>query len=88
MVTNLINENGNATANQFVIFDENGVTFQSYRTKIAVIGGGEVKVSYQNWDYSKTTTKYLYQFLRQNGISVHSKGEFLKLVKDGKIQWF
>ena len=88
MVTNLINERGNATANQFVIFDDNCITFQSYRTKIAVIANGEVSINYNMYDYSRTTSKYLNQFLRQNGWDVKGKKDVERLIKNGTFKTF
>lgn len=88
MVTNLINERGNATANQFVIYNENGITFQSYRTKIAVIASGEVFINYKMFDYSRTTSKYLAQFLRQNGWDIKSKKDIERLIKNGRFKTF
>jgi hypothetical protein len=88
MVTNLINERGNAVRNQFVIYDENGITFQSYRTTIARIANGVVSLNRTMWDYSNTTAKYLYQFLRANGINVHGKKDVERLIKDGTFKTF
>ena len=80
MITNLINERGNAVKNQFVITgEENGkkvVTFQSYNSRICDIVyncsmGLEVLIrSGRDWDYSQTTTKHLYRFLRPNGLEI------------------
>lgn len=36
-VEQLINDRGNAVANQFVITGGGSITFQSYKTKIAVL---------------------------------------------------
>lgn len=88
MVTNLINEKGNAVRNQFVIFDENGVTFQSYRTTIARIANGVVSLNRTMWHYSSTTSKYLYLFLRQNGWDINSKKDVERLIKDGTFKTF
>lgn len=90
MVTNFISEaSGNAVRNQFVIYDDNGITFQSYRTKIAVIANGEVSLNATMWCYSKTTSKYLYQFLRQNGWrEVQGKKDVERLIADGTFKTF
>lgn len=54
--------------NQYVFGDNNKKSFQSYDSIIAVIekvNSRKPKLTLgKNWDYSKTTTKYLYQFLR------------------------
>lgn len=82
IVSNLINANGNATANQFVIDYDSNVTkehyraFQSYRSRVCEIalngGMGFRKVVKfgADWDYSRTTMKHLSEFLRQNGCGV------------------
>ena len=88
MVTNLINERGNAVRNQFVIYENGKITFQSYRTKIAVIASGEVFINYNMFDYSRTTSKYLAQFLRQNGWDIKSKKDIERLIKNGRFKTF
>lgn len=58
-------ENFEGKKNQFVILgDEGEAIFQSYDSIIAKIEGGEVDFG-KNWDYSTTTSKYLYKFLNQ-----------------------
>ena len=88
MVTNLINERGYSVRNQFVIYDENGITFQSYRTKIATIKNGNVYINRNMWDYSRTTSKYLYQFLRQNNVKVYNKNDVQRLIDNGTFKTF
>ena len=87
MVTNLINK-GNAVRNQFIIVDENGVTFQSYSTTICTIKNGKVSLNRTMWHYSNTTSKYLYMFLRQNGWDINSKKDVERLIKDGTFKTF
>ena len=80
MITNLINDRGNAVKNQFVITgEENGkevVTFQSYNSRICDIVyncgmGFDALVRFgRDWNYSQTTTKHLYSFLRQNNLEI------------------
>lgn len=90
MVTNLINERGNATANQFVIVENGTITFQSYSTKIAVIDAkNNVSLNYNMWDYSRTTMKYLCQFLRQNGWhEIKGKKDVEQRIKSGEFKIF
>ena len=72
MVANLINANGNPTANQFVIIEDGRIAFQSYRSRVCEIvpsgGMGFDKIVRfgADWDYSRTTMKHLAEFLRQN----------------------
>ena len=80
MVSNLINDRGNAVKNQFIITgEENGkkvVTFQSYNSRICDIVyncgmGFDILVRFGcDWNYSQTTAKHLYSFLRQNNLEI------------------
>ena len=85
-VSQLINDRGNAAANQFVIYDNDGnCTFQSYRSTIATIKGDKVEL-YRDWDYSNTTRKHLYIFLRDFAqLNVRSKADLLAHIKNGTI---
>lgn len=88
MVTNFINERGNAVRNQFVIYDNNKITFQSYSTTICTIENGKVSVNRSMWQYSRTTAKYLYQFLRANGWKVYRNKDVQKLIDNGTFKTF
>lgn len=58
---------GALVANQFIINDEEGEIFQSYATPIAKKSGTTFTIS-SNWDYSVTTSKYFYAWLRTFGL--------------------
>ena len=89
MVANLISDfSGRAVANQFVVYEPNKVIFQSYSTRIAVIEGNKVSLSYNMWDYSRTTLKYLTMFLRQNGWQIKSKKDVEKMIANGTFKTF
>lgn len=88
MITNLISERGTSVRNQFVIVDGNSITFQSYCTKICVIENGNVYINRNMWDYSRTTSKYLYQFLRQNNVKVYNKNDVQRLIDNGTFKTF
>ncbi len=72
-VKNMVSaSSGREVANQFVITQNdsknNSVTFQSYDSTICIIdynaeGANRVTLG-KHWNYSTTTAKYLYQFLR------------------------
>lgn len=77
-VKNLINANGNATPNQFEIFADGQIYFQSYESLVAEIDftkgldnevddlfRGVIKLG-RHWDYSRTTMKHLNTFLRNH----------------------
>jgi len=60
----MISNKGNAIANQFLIYANNGVYFQSYKSIIALKqNDGTIVLSEKYWDYSKTTSKYRNIFL-------------------------
>ena len=78
MISNLINNKGNAAANQFVINKNGIVYFQSYESPICRIENNKVTLT-SDWDYSNTTRKHLYIFLEQN-----YKGYLLNLSRESK----
>ena len=66
-VTRLKTHGGNNVANHYIITTElNGIYFQSYDSVICHIKNGKLTLS-QHYDYSFTTLKTLYKFLRQYG---------------------
>ena len=55
---------GREIANQFLIFTDEGLCFQSYATIIAFKPKkGKIQLDKYSWDYSTTTGKYRNQFL-------------------------
>ena len=76
MITNLINDRGNAVRNQFIITEGNTIAFQSYNSRVCEIVrpcgmGFDTLVRFgRDWNYSQTTAKHLYSFLRQNGLEI------------------
>lgn len=61
---NNINQMAN---NQFVIETDNEITFQSYNSTICKFNKNDGSVTLgKNWDYSRTTHKYLCAFLRKH----------------------
>ena len=62
-VYNLTSSKGNFVPNQFKIYHNNKVFFQSYKTIIAKIDGNKTILDTYALEYSRTTSKYLYQFL-------------------------
>lgn len=66
-VNNMISSNGNTVANQFEIYTNKGVYFQSYNSIIIFIDKkGKVHLDNYYWDYSKTTGKYRNIFLGED----------------------
>ena len=81
-VSNMTNARGNKIANQVVIHDGNKETFQSYRSVVAINDEGAVTLDYKTWDYSRTTLKYLKQFLNTSA----SKKEIQARIDNGEYK--
>ena len=78
-VENMTSTKGNKIANQFKIFTNEGVYFQSYSTVIAFRPlFGKIQLDENAWDYSRTTAKYRNIFLRE------TKAETLRKIKSGE----
>ena len=85
MVRQLINDNGNPAANQFIIKTKEATYFQSYDSVVCKLDGVNIVLS-TNWDYSNTTRKHLYMFMRQNGYySLSSAKEVRKAISEGRV---
>ena len=97
-VYNLVNANGNAVVNQFVIEDGNKIYFQSYDSLVAK-RDGRVFTLGRDFDYSRTTSKHLHTFMEDyaQGILYRIKQEIpsyksfsdmlRKAIKKGIIQY-
>lgn len=73
-----------AVANQFMIYAPEGVYFQSYNTIIAFAPRptGNIILDENSWDYSRTTLKYLGQFLTPH-TSPQTKRDIEKRISEG-----
>lgn len=94
IVANLVNDRGNAVKNQFVITEGNTIVFQSYNSRICEIVrpcgmGYDALVRFgRDCGYSKTTTKHLYSFLRQNGLEIlSSKKDVEEAIERGHARY-
>jgi len=73
-VENMVSHNGNTVANQFLIYTEKGVYFQSYDSVIAFKPyTGKTQLDSEYWDYSSTTSKYRNIFLNENKATTEAK---------------
>ena len=87
-VNNIISSRtGRAVPNQFIIEDGIGETwkavFQSYDTIIAKIENGELILDINAENYSRTTSKYLYQFIAEYcGESVARREELYRFNRE------
>ena len=82
--------------NQFVIYYNDNernrhlVAFQSYNTLIAILEGEKLYISWQYWDYSKTTIKHLKLFVNEyTPFTYDNKQQFLNLIRTcDRVQTF
>lgn len=88
-VQNLINSKGNKIVNQFIITDGNNETFQSYDSTICTVDrDNRIAILFPDYDYSVTTSKYLYQFLNERFGLKLNKRLLQQCIKDGSIGAF
>jgi hypothetical protein len=83
----LINENGRPVANHFVINEKGKTYLQSYSSVVACINPRakrQITLS-SDWDYSNTTRKYLYAFLRHEGFGSFRIDRVREMIKLKKI---
>ena len=82
-VEQFINSSGNEVKNQFIIINESGRYFQSYKSTIAFIPcnrDDKTALDEHYWDYSTTTGKYRNQFLNEDKKTTEKKiasGEYI-----------
>ena len=71
---------GKPVANQFEIIGEHFTIFQSYDSTIVKIINGKTYLDKHRWDYSRTTSKYRNEFLKENTSETQVKidsGEYI-----------
>lgn len=78
---------GRAVANQFIIRTNKGTFFQSYNSVVAKIDNKGVVTLGRDWDYSNTTRKYLYEFLRNNGYPFIDRKDILQKLKSKEFKY-
>lgn len=65
--------------NQFIIYGDDGsVTFQSYFSECAQVTGGGTLLLGCDWDYSQTTLRHLYLFLKRFFVSSYKVNPFVR----------
>ena len=85
-VENMRSPRGNKVANQFEIYDNGFVYFQSYNSIIVKVDrnnrdlGETIYLDKNKWDYSTTTGKYCNQFLDETKKETEAK------IKSGEYQ--
>jgi hypothetical protein len=86
-ITQLINNRGNAVANQFIITDGNKITFQSYKSKIATYDKDAKTLTLYGsmWDYSNTTRKHFASFISDfTSFEYGTKKAFLQAIQSNQ----
>jgi hypothetical protein len=80
-VENMKNSKENLVPNQFIIYDDEWVIFQSYESIIARYSFDKMKIELDSkyWNYSKTTSKYRNIFLDM------TSQEIKKGIKEGSL---
>ena len=82
-VSNLINKQGNAVKNQFIITKGDVTTFQSYNSKIIDVNKKEnTIVFYPDYNFSVTTAKYRNKFLSDMLECDITNKDVEKMIKD------
>lgn len=86
-VRQMVNSKNRGIVNQFIIDDGKTVYFQSYNTMVAKINKGmEVIVLRDAFNFSRTTSKYLVQFINEeSGFEVDNK-QARKYIQDGTFK--
>lgn len=71
--------------NQFLIYIDGSVYLRSYESVVARKSVREVPILYKDWDYSRTTMKYVNKFLSDVFNKHIMKKDIDKMMKEGKI---
>ena len=71
--------------NQFLIYIDGSVYLQSYESIVACKSIGKPPTLYKDWDYSRTTMKYVCKFLSDIFNKHITKKDIIKMVKEGKV---
>lgn len=90
-VRQMINTNGYAVMNHFIMTDGNKKILQSYDSIVAVVDrnaeGSNILTLGKDWDYSRTTMKYVHQFIKQTlGWNITADG-LRKAIKNKDINY-
>ena len=71
--------------NQFLFYIDEKTYLQSYNSVVACKSVGEAPILYKDWDYSRTTMKYVGRFLSEVFNRHITKKDIIKMSKEGKI---
>ena len=71
--------------NQLLLHIDGKTYLQSYDSVVACKSDGEIPILYKDWDYSRTTMKYVNKFLSDVFNKRITKKDIDKMVKEGKV---
>lgn len=71
--------------NQLLLHIDEKTYLQSYKSVVACKSDGEIPILYKDWDYSRTTMKYVNKFLSDVFNKHITKKDIDKMMKEGKI---
>ena len=71
--------------NQFIFYVEDKTYLQSYDSVVACKSEGGIPILYKDWDYSRTTMKYVNKFLSDVFNKHITKKDIDNMIKDGKV---
>lgn len=86
-VKNMRTRGGNAAPNQFVIRQDDKVIFQSYNSTIVIVDYHKEIIAFgENFNYSRTTNKYMYQFFDDLFINIGNKDDIIECLEIGRFE--
>ena len=71
--------------NQLLLHIDGKTYLQSYDSVVACKSDGEIPILYKDWDYSRTTMKYVNKFLSDVFNKHITKKDIDKMLKEGKV---
>ena len=71
--------------NQFLFYIDEKTYLQSYESVVACKSVGEAAILYKDWNYSRTTMKYVSKFLSDVFNKHITKKDIIKMAKEGKV---
>ena len=71
--------------NQFIFYVDDKMYLQSYDSVVACKSVGEAPILYEDWNYSRTTMKYVNKFLSEVFNRHITKKAIDKMAKEGKV---
>ena len=84
-VENIKNDKGNIVANQFIIYGDDKITFQSYDSEVCYEKNGKLYLKGDVWDYSVTTRRHFKTFINdKTPFTYENKQQWLKEIENNE----